>query len=243
MISAHVTGNYIDEIARDGFVVIEDLLDSESVESLIRELANAQIDNRGSQRAGNTFGLRDLLNVVPATRSLANSASLKSLVAPILGNSARVVRAIYFDKHKDANWKVAWHQDLTIAVREKSDVEGFSAWSIKAGIPHVQPPLLILNNMLTLRVHLDHADETNGALRVLPGTHRHGRLDPGQVQYLKERERTVTCSVRSGGVMVMRPLLLHSSLPALSPQHRRVLHFEYSSIDLPNGLEWFEDLA
>ena len=178
---------------------------------------------------------------MPAIRELANSAALTSLVNPILGNAARVVRAIYFDKHKDANWKVAWHQDLTIAVREKIEAEGFSAWSIKAGIPHVQPPLSILNNMLTLRVHLDHADENNGALRVLPGTHRHGRLDANQIQRWKETESVVTCSVRRGGVMVMRPLLLHSSLRALEPEHRRVLHFEYSSVELPTGLEWFEE--
>jgi len=154
-----------------------------------------------------------------------------------------VVRAIYFDKHKNANWKVAWHQDLTIAVREQLEVEGFNAWSIKAGIPHVQPPLSILNNLLTLRVHLDHTDQNNGALRVLPGTHRFGRLDANQIQYWKENQGVVTCSVPCGGVMVMRPLLLHSSLPALAPEHRRVLHFEYSSVELPPELEWFEESA
>ena len=238
-----VSGNSIDEIAQDGFVVVEDVFDSATVDTLVRELAKARIDVLGSQRAGRVFGLRNLLNAVPATRDLANSDALKSLVNPILGNTARAVRAIYFDKHKNANWKVTWHQDLTIAVREKLDVEGFSAWSIKAGIPHVQPPLPILNNMLTLRVHLDHTDETNGALRVLPGTHRHGRLDATQIQHWKENQKVITCSVRRGGVMVMKPLLLHSSLPALEPEHRRVLHFEYSSVDLPGGLEWFEESA
>lgn len=230
-----------DEITRNGFAVVEDLLDYETVDALIRELANARIDELGSQRAGKVFGLRNLLNAVPATRELANNPILRSLVDPILGNTARIVRAIYFDKHKNANWKVAWHQDLTIAVHEKLDVEGFGAWSIKAGIPHVQPPLSILDNMLTLRVHLDHTDETNGALRVLPGTHRYGRLDADQIQHWKEHERIVICSVRRGGVMVMRPLLLHSSLPSLEPEHRRVLHFEYSSVELPGGLEWFEE--
>lgn len=235
--------NYIDDIAREGFAVIEGVLDSETVDSLIRELAKARVDELGSQRAGRAFGLRNLLNAVPATRELANSAALRSLVNPILGNTARVVRSIYFDKHKNANWKVAWHQDLTIAVREKLDVEGFNAWSIKAGIAHVQPPLSILNNLLTLRVHLDHTDDSNGALRVLPGTHRHGRLDANQIQYWKENQRIVTCSVPRGGVMVMRPLLLHSSLSALEPEHRRVLHFEYSSVELPAELEWFEESA
>ena len=123
---------------------------------------------------------------------------------------------------------------------DKIDVEGFRAWSIKAGITHVQPPVAVLEQMLTVRVHLDDTDEANGALRVLPGTHRYGRLEPDQIQYWKHRQNPVTCSVMRGGVVLMRPLLLHSSLPSLNPTHRRVLHFEYASIDLPAGLEWFE---
>jgi hypothetical protein len=82
----------------------------------------------------------------------------------VLRSGARVVRGIYFDKHKEANWKVAWHQDLTIAVHERADIDGYGSWSMKAGIPHVQPPVFVLQSMLTLRLHMDHTDESNGAL-------------------------------------------------------------------------------
>ena len=235
-----VDASYINEVAREGFAILADFLESETVATLTQDLNAAERNKGGSQRGGLTFGLRDLLNAVPSTRALADNPSLKSLVEPIIGCAARVVRAIYFDKHKKANWKVAWHQDLTIAVREKVDVPGFGPWSIKAGITHVQPPVSVLGNMLALRVHLDHANEANGALRVIPGTHLHGRLDANQIQHFKNQERIATCSVRSGGVMVMRPLLLHSSLASLNPEHRRVLHFEYASIDLPGGLKWLE---
>lgn len=235
-----VDASYVDKVARDGFATLERLLDQETVDTLIHDLSAARINTHGSQRGGLTFGLRDLLNVVPATRDLANSDSLKSIVASLIGGEPRVVRAIYFDKHKDANWKVAWHQDLTIAVRKRVETEGFGPWSSKAGITHVQPPVSVLNNIISLRVHLDDTDETNGALRVIPGSHLHGRLDANQIQQWKSLETVVTCSVRSGGVMLMKPLLLHSSLPSLHPEHRRVLHFEYASRDLPNGLEWFE---
>ncbi len=230
--------DYLDRIARDGLAVIENVLDHNSLASLTQNLDHAGIDHLGSQRAGKAFGLRNLMRAAPFTRDLANSASLRSLVEPILGNTARVVRAIYFDKHKDANWKVAWHQDLTIAVREKIDVEGFRAWSTKAGITHVQPPDEVLQQMLTLRVHLDNTDESNGALRVLPGTHRFGRLDASQIEDWKQTQHVVTCAVNRGGILAMRPLLLHSSLPSLNPAHRRVLHFEYAAIPLPGGLKW-----
>ena len=232
--------SYTGEIERDGFAILENAVDSHTLIVLEKELQHLEIDHLASQRAGKAFGLRNLTSAVPVTRELANSNALRSIVQPVLGDTARVVRTIYFDKHKDANWKVAWHQDLTIAVREKIDVEGFRAWSIKAGITHVQPPVAVLEQMLTLRVHLDDTSEANGALRVLPGTHRHGRFDPDQIQYCKQQQNVVTCSVKRGGVVAMRPLLLHSSLPSLNPTHRRVLHFEYASIDLPAGLKWFE---
>ena len=233
--------SYINQIERDGYAILENWIDNYPLELLEKQFQNVGIDHRASQRAGKAFGLRNLMTAVPLTRELAISESLRSIVEPFLGSSARVVRTIYFDKHKDANWKVAWHQDLTIAVREKVNVEGFRAWSMKAGITHVQPPVSLLEHMLTIRVHLDDTGEANGALRVLPGTHRFGRLEPDQIQHWKQHQQLVVCSVKRGGVVAMRPLLLHSSLPALNPTHRRVLHFEYTSSDLPSGLEWFEE--
>jgi len=230
----------IEDLEQHGFVVLQEFLDAETISRALAALACAKLGNAESQRAGKAFGIRNLLNVVPFTRSLANSAACRTIVEPILGAEARVVRGIYFDKHKDANWKVAWHQDTTIAVRERCDVEGYGPWSIKAGILHVQPPVSVLENMLTLRIHLDQTDETNGALRVLPGTHKQGRLDASQHDYWKRQQEPVTCAVREGGALLMRPLLLHSSVAAVNPGHRRVLHFEYSSIDLPGGLRWFE---
>ena len=233
--------SYLNDVASHGFAVLEDVVNSEAVSVLLRQLASARIDNLEGQRAGKAFGIRNLLNVVPFTRDLANNSACRSIVEPILGSSARVVRGIYFDKHKDANWKVAWHQDVTIAVKDRIDVDEYGPWSIKAGIHHVQPPESVLENMLTIRIHLDHTEESNGALRVLPATHQYGRLDTHQIEYWKQHRQPVTCSVKSGGAMIMRPLLLHSSTSASRPGHRRVLHFEYSANDLPGGLKWFEE--
>ncbi len=159
----------------------------------------------------------------------------------VLGEPARVVRGIYLDKHKDANWKVAWHQDLTIAVKERKDVEGYGPWSMKAGIQHVQPPVRTLENMLAVRVHLDDADESNGALRVVPGSHLHGRLNAEEIQALRAKSEAVGCPMKRGDVMLLRPLLLHASSVATQPEHRRVLHFEYAAGELDEGLEWYEE--
>ena len=123
------------------------------------------------------------------------------------------------------------------------DVEGYGPWSIKAGIQHVQPPVSVLENMLAVRVHLDDTDEANGALRVLPGSHKYGRLGSEEIQSWRTTTPSVSCEVKKSGVVLMRPLLLHASSTATQPTRRRVLHFEYSSVELAAGLEWYESFG
>ena len=130
-----------------------------------------------------------------------------------------------------------WHQDLTIAVRESADLEGYGPWSVKDDRPHVQPPLEILERMVSLRIHLDNADADNGALKVIAGSHTRGVLSSAAIEALKAQE-IVTCDVQAGDVMVMRPLLLHASGRALRPDHRRVIHIEYCAQALPAPLQW-----
>ena len=171
-------------------------------------------------------------------RSLVSSASIRSLVDPIAGPEARVVRGIFFDKTPEANWKVPWHQDLTIAVRRRKEVEGFTGWSMKAGITHVQPPSRVLNEVLALRIHLDPTNEDSGALKVIPGSHTRGRLSADDIQKIKREIEPVVCSAKQGDVLAMRPLLLHSSSVSSNASHRRVIHLEFCSLKLPGGLEW-----
>lgn len=184
-------------------------------------------------------GQRGVLRI-PEIKQVAGSRRFLDLVEPYLPGVPRPVRAIYFDKSPKANWLVSWHQDLTVAVRQRLDVPGFGPWSMKDGLPHVQPPVEILDCMLTLRLHLDHCDETNGALRVLRGTHRLGRLSAERIQELRHNVPEMVCRVSAGDVLLMRPLLLHASGKSQGRGHRRVLHIEYAGSELPGGLEWYE---
>ena len=184
-------------------------------------------------------GRRGVLNV-SAVAQIAASPVIAELVRPHTPNAPRPVRALYFDKSAHSNWTVGWHQDLTIAVRRRLDVPGFGPWSVKDGVPHVQPPEEVLENMTTVRLHLDDCDESNGALRVLPGTHRQGRILSESIQQLRREIPEVVCRASAGDILLMRPLLLHSSNRSSSGQHRRVLHIEYSATRLPHGLEWHE---
>jgi ectoine hydroxylase-related dioxygenase (phytanoyl-CoA dioxygenase family) len=137
-----------------------------------------------------------------------------------------------------SNWKVTWHQDLSIAVREQCVVPGYGPWSKKAGMIHVQPPVQILENILAVRLHLDNCGIENGPVRVISGSHFSGKLDPASIEKWCRDNPAHDCLVPKGGALLMRPLILHASSSALRPEHRRVIHLEYTASHLPDGLEW-----
>jgi len=218
-----------------GYTMIPDVLDADECQNLTAAIAAAVAGSGGS--SGN---LRNLMHAVPAVRDLARSDRLLQHVAAFLGRGAFPVRALLFDKTPAANWSLGWHQDLAIAVKERHDAPGFSGWSVKAGVTHVLPPTAVLEQMLAARLHLDDCDASNGALRVLPGSHREGRLEDAAVTRWSTAVSAVTCAARRGDVLLLRPLLLHSSAQAATPRHRRVIHIEYAAGPLPDGVEWFE---
>lgn len=224
----------------DGFFVLKRALNEKSVLDLITDLSQIKPQQNASRKTEAIYGVRDLLNLSNSIREFSQSTCVRKIAESILGEKAKVVRAIYFDKTADANWKVPWHQDLTIAVRKKRETKGFSAWTMKAGIQHVQPPISILENMLTLRFHLDDADESNGALKIVPESHLKGRLSAEQIEVEYRNNTVKLCRVQKGDCLLMRPLIIHSSSAGTDPKNRRVIHFEFSADKLPNNLEWHE---
>ena len=189
------------------------------------------------RRMGALHGARNLLRV-DAVRELACSPRVREVMEALLGPACFAVRGLYFDKPLGANWMVPWHQDLHIAVKTRADLPGFAAWSVKAGVPHVEPPFDLLERMATIRIHLDAAHAGNGALRVIAGSHRLGRLSADDVDAARLRDPETLCEVPAGGALLMRPALLHASSNAGGGRARRVVHLEFAAEDLPAGLEW-----
>ncbi len=181
-------------------------------------------------------GLRKLTQLSTFIKKFASSKTLHDILENIGLKNAFLVRSLLFDKTAEANWTVASHQDTKISIREQIPTEGFAAWSIKDGIVHAQPPKEVLASMRTIRIHLDDTTKENGALRVVPGSHRKGFLTQNEIERLKIDE--VTCECAAGGILAMSPLLLHSSSPASNPTHRRVIHLEYANQPLPSPLKW-----
>ena len=221
-------------IERDGFCVESGVLPRPAIERLLGILAASGESGGESKRRG---GQRNLLDL-PAVQTLCRCEPLRALVECVLGANAFATRGVLFDKTPEANWKVRWHQDKMIALRERRETAGFAAWSVKAGVPHAQPPVEVLEKMLSARLHLDDCLEENGPLRVLPGSHLRGILDEEAARDWKESGHAQSVPVPRGAVLLMRPLLLHASSAAIAPRHRRVLHLDFAAADLPNGLEW-----
>jgi ectoine hydroxylase-related dioxygenase (phytanoyl-CoA dioxygenase family) len=222
----------LERFERDGFLMEPSLLPLCETAALIDSI------ERHTQTEPGRGGVRDVADTVPALHATASHPAVRSVVDQILGPAAFLVRSTLFDKTPGSNWKVPWHQDVTIAVQEKRDAEGYGPWSVKGGIVHVQPPSAVLARMVTIRIHLDGCPASNGALRVLPGTHHLGRLNQNHVDEHVNELGAIVCAAQAGEALIMRPLLLHASSPSLLPAHRRVLHFDFASTELPTGLVW-----
>ncbi len=183
-------------------------------------------------------GIRNANKKLTTIDKLSKSKNLIDLAHSILGSEPKIVRVIFFDKTPIKNWAVTWHQDKTIAVNKKLNIIGWEPWTVKDNINHVQPPLDVLNQMLTFRLHLDDSDKNNGCLKVIPKSHHLGILSQGQVNEITTKQEPYFCEVKTGDLVMMKPHILHSSSKSVNPCHRRIIHIEYSSYKLPEDLTW-----
>ena len=169
---------------------------------------------------------------------LAADGSVGKVAASALGSKCRPVRAILFDKTETTNWALGWHQDRTIAVKKRMAVSGYGVWTVKDGMPHVEPPFELLESMVTLRVHFDSVTESNAPLMIAPGSHKLGRIPDRNIAEAVMDCGVFACHADVGDVWLYATPILHASKAACNPSHRRVLQVDYSALDLPGGLEW-----
>jgi ectoine hydroxylase-related dioxygenase (phytanoyl-CoA dioxygenase family) len=221
------------EFDRDGFACLKAVVPDEQIE----HLANVVEEARRNQIAP---GLRNLLTRCSSVKSFATSGIAMQIAKAILGYTPVAVRSILFDKTPSTNWYVTWHQDVSIPVKNKVELEGFGPWSVKEDVLHVQPPAAILEKMVSLRIHLDECSEDNGAIKFISGSHLAGVLDAPDLVRWRGNNEVIICPAQRGDIIAMRPLILHSSSASKAPEHRRVLHIEYAGVELPAELEWAE---
>lgn len=217
-------------IREQGFAIIPNALGRTDVDALLAELSRTELPRSKA-------GIRHALKL-PAVARIASSASLLGIAQETLGSDAIPFRATLFDKSPTANWLVVWHQDTALPLCERRETPGWGPWSIKDGVNYAHAPATALSQVLALRVHLDDSTAENGPLRVLPRTHTLGVLTDEALHDLSTRIAAVDCLVPWGGVLAMRPLIVHASSKSQSEIPRRVLHIEYARTQLiANGLE------
>ena len=102
---------------------------------------------------------------------------------------------------------------------------------MKEGIAYAHAPAAALSQVLALRVSLDDSLSENGPLRILPETHTLGVLSDDSIHELAARIAPVDCVVPKGGIVAMRPLVVHASSKSQTEIPRRVLHIEYAASD------------
>ena len=164
------------------------------------------------------------LKDAPTVKLLTQDQStMREIAMQFLGPQARPVRAVLFDKTSDNNWPLGWHQDRTICVNQIADVAGFGPYTRKSGLLHVQPPASILEQMLTLRVHLDHCGVENAPLKVALESHKLGLVRVDDIANSVARSAQLNCLAEPGDIWAYRTLILHASDTACQPSHRRVL--------------------
>ncbi len=218
----------LDAFLRDGFAVVPTVLRESQCDAI-----TASIDSFISDAPGT----RSLLTH-DRYRALANELRAHADVGTLIPAGHVAVQCTYFEKSVDRNWLVPVHQDLSIPVRERVEHPALRGWSEKKGTLFVQPPTELLETLVAVRIHLDPCLEHDGPLQFVPATHTRGRIDASEASRLRQNGPVVTCALDRGGVLVMRPLALHTSSKATGMSRRRVLHFVFGPPEPPYGLQW-----
>lgn len=213
-----------------GFTIIPGILPHTEVDLLLEALSRELLERTKA-------GIRHALSH-PSVAQIAHDPRLLGIAKSTLGDNAFPFRATLFDKSATANWLVVWHQDTALPLRARRETPGWGPWSVKKGVTYAHAPAGALCKILALRLHLDDSTSANGPLRVLPGTHSFGVLDDATIHELSATIPAAECLVSAGGVLAMRPLIIHSSSKSQSQTPRRVLHIEYAaSRAVGDGLE------
>jgi ectoine hydroxylase-related dioxygenase (phytanoyl-CoA dioxygenase family) len=202
-------------------MIIPEVLGRGEIDALAKELSQTKVPR---SRAGVRHAMK-----LPAVATVARDSRLLEIAQKILRSEAFPFRATLFDKSPTANWLVVWHQDTALPLRERKETPGWGPWSVKDEINYAHAPASALSQVLALRVHLDNSTIKNGPLRVLPRTHTLGVLTDDELHELSNSTTAVDCLTPSGGVLAMRPLIVHASSKSQSDSPRRVLHIEYAS--------------
>jgi non-haem Fe2+, alpha-ketoglutarate-dependent halogenase len=165
------------------------------------------------------IGLLDQHTTEPFIDALATHPNVLAAVESVLGPDFFLLATHFFCKYgegESASKFVAWHQDVTY-------------WGL-------EPPQAV-----TLWLAIDDADEENGCMQVIPGTHTGGIREHGTAQKAgnllsinqevpitpEEEASAVSLELPAGHASLHDGCLIHGSLPNISNRRRCGLTLRY----------------
>ena len=228
----------IANVEENGYYIIPNLCTDIEIDQIITCIENIEQSGDSFMQTKDLFAIRQLINNIPELSDLLFNEKMTQLIQGHSQSEYFLTKAIYFDKPSDSNWFVPFHQDLSISVDKKIETSNYSNWTFKKGQYGVQLPINILEDTITVRIHLDKTDANNGALEIIPKSHLNGITRKDSKHWNTENE--YICNVEKGGVMLMKPLTLHASSRTTNGQKRRVIHLEFNKHLLTKSLSWLE---
>lgn len=228
----------LDQYRRDGFVLAEACLAPDEVAILrdeIDRLNDVDLPSRVFEQDGRTVrALHGCHLHSPLMQALTRLPRLTQAAQALVGGDVYVYQFKVNMKAAFTGdvWK--WHQD-------------YIYWRDEDGMPDCR--------VTNLALHLDDAHEANGALMVIPGSHREGLIEPspdgraddgswrrdvsadlkytlshGDVARLAKAGGIRMITAPAGSLLAFHPNLAHASLPNLSPDGRRMLIVTYNHV-------------
>ena len=226
------------QLNENGYSILSDLYSDNEISKILDCIQNAEQNEKSFMKTKDLFAIRQLIKNIPELSSFLFNQKLTELLSELSESEYFLTKAIYFDKPSESNWFVAYHQDLSISVDKKAELNNYSNWTFKKSQYGVQPPIEILEDTRTIRIHLDKTDKNNGALKVIPKSHSKGIIRAESKDWDIENE--FICEVEKGGVMLMKSLTLHASNRTTNGEKRRVIHLEFNNHKLAEPLAWLE---
>ena len=225
-----LTPEQIAAFNRDGFLLVEDALTPPQLKALRRATEELVQRSKAIEASDDVYDIarghcatRPRLNRIklphlhhPAYSDLIRGERMVSILRALLGTNVRLHTSKLNTKPPGGGVAIEWHQD----------------WAF---YPHTNDDLLALGIML------EDVTESNGPLKVIPGSHRGpvlshfrdgvfcGAIDPKDPQF--DITSAVTLTGRAGSMSIHHVRTLHGSAANHSDRARPMLFYECGAAD------------
>ena len=207
----------LERFRAEGWFVVEDVFSGDECEEILGHVEQAALDIALGERDDGPLSYRPMMHLTsPDLQAVASDARWGPIVMPLLGDDVRLYWEQAVAKPPQARTELPWHQD-----------NGYTP--------------TIPEEYVTCWLALDDADEQNGCIWVLPGSHLQGTLDhhdgsgPFRVGY-DGGDDGVPVPIRRGSVLVFSSLIMHRSGPNVTDRPRRAWILQYCVAEARSAL-------